>query len=88
MIRYNSECVDEYDRDLERRVLNYLVGRQMPSLRNIQVEAQDGTVILRGQVHSFYQKQLCLNCCRRVAGVQDVVDQVEVVSREPDAWLV
>lgn len=66
------------DRDLESSVTNYLVARQMPSLRRIEVSAAGGTVTLRGRVHSFYEKQLCLNCTRRVAGVRGLVDEVAV----------
>ena len=29
---------------------------------------------------SFYQKQLCVNCCSRVAGVMHLVDEVERVA--------
>lgn len=68
------------DRDLERRIVNFLVGRQVPALRQIHVEADHGKVVLRGRVHSFYQKQLCLACSRRVAGVLEVVDEVAVAS--------
>ncbi|MGE3407409.1 MAG: BON domain-containing protein [Pirellulales bacterium] len=64
--------------DLERRIVSYLVGRHVPSLRHISVEAVDGTVTLRGQVRSFYEKQLCHNCCRRVAGVIRLVDSLDV----------
>jgi osmotically-inducible protein OsmY len=71
-----SDC----DHDLRRRVVNYLVGRQVPSLRRIDVRATGGTVTLRGVVRSFYHKQLCLHCCRRVAGVRQLVDEVEVVT--------
>jgi osmotically-inducible protein OsmY len=88
MIRPNCDYVERCDRDLERRVLNYLIGRQMPALRTIEVAAQGGTVVLRGKVPTFYQKQLCLNCCRRVAGVLEVIDQVDVVAREPEAWMI
>lgn len=80
MIRKNHLIVDDHDRDLELRVANYLVGRQIQALRQVEVEADHGTVTLRGLVHSFHQKQLCLNCCRRVAGVVELIDQVEVVS--------
>jgi osmotically-inducible protein OsmY len=66
--------------DLRRRVLNYLVGHKLPTLSRIAVEADRGTVVLRGQVHSYYQKQLCLNCCRRVAGVHEVIDEITVAS--------
>ncbi|NUQ64331.1 MAG: BON domain-containing protein [Pirellulales bacterium] len=83
MIRQNTLIADDHDRDLERRVANYLVGRQVPSLRQIEVEADRGTVTLRGSVYSFHQKQLCLNCCRRVAGVLELIDEVEVVYAAP-----
>lgn len=66
------------DLDLKRRVHSYLQGRQVPSLRDLQVQAQAGRVVLSGRVSSFYEKQLALNCCRRVAGVYELVDCVEV----------
>ena len=50
------------------------------TLRNLHVEAKDGTVVLRGQVGSFYEKQLGHQCCRRVAGVQKLIDSIDVVS--------
>ena len=66
------------DHDLERRVRVYLTGRHVSGLRQIAVRARNGTVTLQGQVDSFYQKQLCLTCCRHVAGVITLVDEVEV----------
>lgn len=80
MVHARNTVAEEHDRDLERRVTNYLVGRQVPTLRQIRVQADRGTVRLRGQVHSFYHKQLCLNCTRRVAGVLELVDELDVVS--------
>jgi osmotically-inducible protein OsmY len=68
------------DRDLERRVMNFLVGRQVPSLRQIAVEADRGTVTMRGRVYSFHHKQLCINCCTRVAGVLRLVDELTVAT--------
>jgi osmotically-inducible protein OsmY len=75
-----TERVDCPDRDLERRVVNFLRGWQMPGLRNVEVEAAGGTVTLRGTVNSFYEKQLSQQCCRRVAGVLKLVDAVSVAS--------
>lgn len=69
------ECAD---RDLERRVVSFLKGWQMPGLRNLEVEAAAGTVTLRGTVNSFYEKQLTQQCCRRVAGVLKLIDAVSV----------
>jgi osmotically-inducible protein OsmY len=67
------------DRDLERRVVNYLAERHVPGLRHLEVEAHNGTVTLRGRVFSFYEKQLCQAVCRRVAGVVRYNDAVDVV---------
>lgn len=79
MVCQELDFTTRQDRDLERRVCNYLLGRKMPALRQIEVMADNGTVTLRGQVSTYFQKQLCLNCCRRVAGVIELIDQVAVV---------
>lgn len=68
------------DQELERRVLSYLERRHVPGLRQLEVQANNGTVTLRGQVRSFYEKQLSHHCCRRVAGVVKLIDAIDVVS--------
>jgi len=80
MLSSARELTCRRNEDLRRRVVNYLFGHKMPSLRRIRVEADNGTVTLRGKVSTFYQRQLCINCCRRVAGVVQLVDRVEVVT--------
>jgi len=65
------------DRDLERRVTSSLADCH-PVLRQLEVAANNGTVTLRGRVFSFYQKQLCQNVCRRMAGVAQFIDAVVV----------
>jgi osmotically-inducible protein OsmY len=79
----NAVCervTESADRDLERRVVNFLRGWQMPGLRNLEVQAADGTVTLRGTVNSFYEKQLSQQCCRRVAGVLKLIDAINVAA--------
>ena len=73
------------DDDLERRVVGYLWQKHHPSLRLIDVSAANGTVILRGKLNSFYEKQLCLHTCQRVAGVIRVVDELEVTRQASTA---
>jgi osmotically-inducible protein OsmY len=80
MIRNVFRVDDAADRELERRVVNYLNGRHLPALRHLEVEADNGTVTLRGIVSSFYEKQLSQQCCRRVAGVVKLIDDVDVVT--------
>jgi osmotically-inducible protein OsmY len=67
------------DRDLERRVTTFLATRHVPGLRNLAVEAQNGVVTVSGQVLTFYEKQLCNQCCRRVAGVLELINEVDVM---------
>lgn len=64
--------------DLQRRVVGYLATKHLASLRRLEVVTQGATVTLRGCVDSFYEKQVALHCCRRVAGVRGLVDDLVV----------
>jgi osmotically-inducible protein OsmY len=66
------------DRELERRVISFLAARHVPGLRYLAVKATDGVVTVSGQVLTFYEKQLCNQCCRRVAGVMELINAVSV----------
>ncbi|MBA4018368.1 MAG: hypothetical protein C0483_14475 [Pirellula sp.] len=66
------------DLDLQRRVVSFLADANMPGLRQLRVDAVDGTVTLRGTVRTYYEKQLSQQRCKRVAGVVRMVDQIEV----------
>jgi osmotically-inducible protein OsmY len=70
----------EADRDLERRVTSFLAARHVPGLRYLAVKATGGVVTVSGQVLTFYEKQLCNQCCRRVAGVMELINAVSVMS--------
>ena len=78
MIRISGESAVSNDRDLERRVRDFLTAHNIPALRRLAIEARGGTVTLRGQVSTFYEKQLSQQCPRRVDGVQRLIDQVVV----------
>ena len=71
------------DRDLERRVVNYLVERRLPSVPQLAIEASGGIVTLRGRVHSISEKQLAVDCCQRVAGVIKLIDTLDVPMTSP-----
>jgi len=73
-----NEAGSSLDHDLERRVSNFLAERLRPSLRELDVEVADGVVTLQGHLHTFYEKQLAISCCQRVAGVLKLIDEVEV----------
>lgn len=48
------------------------------SPRQVQIEATDGNVRLEGTVSSFYQKQMAQELVRRVDGVEQVENQLQV----------
>ena len=74
----HEPAVADGDAQLTRRVVNYLAQQQRPALRRVHVECSDGCVLLRGRLPSFYEKQLCLSACQRVAGVLRIVDELKV----------
>ena len=69
------------DEDLKRRIICFLLGRGLPSLRYLDVEVREGVAILRGRVQTYYEKQLATCCCRHVAGVLRIVDDIHVAER-------
>ena len=78
MVQQSASREQSLDRDLERRVVNYLISRHIPAGRVLEVEAENGVVTVRGRVKTFYQKQVCAHTCRRVAGVHELIDAIEV----------
>lgn len=74
--------VDYSDDDLRQRVARFLSSRHFPAFRKIQVDVEHGTVTLRGRVCSFYEKQVALTTCQRVAGVLTLIDDIAVKGAE------
>ncbi len=80
-----SQCLNRIrmdfdDNDVQQRVAFFLRTRHFAAFRNLDVAVQNGAVTVHGTVNSFYEKQVALNSCRRVAGVLTLVDEVEVQS--------
>jgi osmotically-inducible protein OsmY len=66
------------DLDLETRLQSELSRNQRPTLKRLHVDVAQGIVTLSGCVRSFYERQLAVQCCRRVPGVLHMIDAVEV----------
>lgn len=66
------------DLALETRLQSELSRNQRPTLKRLHVDVAQGIVTLSGRVKSFYERQLAVQCCRRVPGVLHMVDAVEV----------
>jgi osmotically-inducible protein OsmY len=77
-----SSAMNETDRALAQRVEDAL--RQNSSLasaaRNVQVQAKNGEVTLKGSVNNDQEKANIASTAQRVAGVSKVNNQIEVAS--------
>lgn len=63
---------------LERRVESFLLARGVPGVGEIQIDADGDTIVLQGRIASVRARWLCLECCRRVAGVVRIEDKLRV----------
>jgi hypothetical protein len=73
------------DFDLEQRIRSFLAGRNYPALQGLEIEVRQGVVSVSGHVDTFHEKQLATNCCQRVAGVLQVINNVDVRHHRVDS---
>jgi osmotically-inducible protein OsmY len=69
---------DLTDRRMGEQVIQALWGSNMPGLRRIAIEVRRGTVTLRGEVASFYERQTAVARTVSIKGVSRVVDMLRV----------
>ena len=63
---------------LDLRVRNALVESPYLQRRNLRFESSEGCVVLRGTVNSYFQKQMAQEALRRVEGVGEIQNHLEV----------
>ena len=51
------------------------------ALRNVFCKYDDGVLVLRGRLNSFYHTQLAQETVAGIEGVERVVNQIEVLNR-------
>jgi osmotically-inducible protein OsmY len=83
MITLPARTTDPTAYDLQYRVALFLQQHRLSSGSRLRIEAHRGVITLAGQVPSFHQRQLIYSFARRVAGVVQVIDQLEVLPVEP-----
>lgn len=52
-------------------------------LRSLSFEFNDGVLVLHGRLGSYYHKQLAQETVAGIAGVIQVVNEIEVVDHQP-----
>jgi osmotically-inducible protein OsmY len=68
------------DEVLATRIVDQLAGTNRASLRRLSVAVHSGEVTLRGSVGSFYEKQIAIQACRVLSGIERLIDAVEVAA--------
>jgi osmotically-inducible protein OsmY len=66
------------DMPLDHRVLTALEQNPHVPRRNLRFETEQGRVTLRGVVGTYYQKQMAQEAVRRVEGVREIANELEV----------
>jgi osmotically-inducible protein OsmY len=67
------------DIPLDDRVMSALDRNPYLSRRTLRFETQEGRVILRGEVGSFFQKQMAQESLRQIEGIDEISNELEVV---------
>ena len=70
--------IQTHNAELEQRVHEFLQARGIVGVRFLHVRILAGVAVVRGRLPSAQQRQLCLECCRHVAGVTQVIDRLKI----------
>jgi osmotically-inducible protein OsmY len=63
---------------LDARISSVMSAHPHLKQRKLRFETQQGHVVLRGVVNSYYQKQMAQEAVRRVEGVHSIENHLEV----------
>jgi osmotically-inducible protein OsmY len=66
------------DSALDDRVFHALQCNPYVPRRNLRIETHSGRVTLRGEVGTFFQKQMAQEALRHVNGIREIDNELEV----------
>ncbi len=76
----------KHDDDLKTRLVNFLNSRAVPGRELVHLNVRSGTVVVRGPLKSAHAKWLCIECCRHVAGVIRLIDELVIDGPRPKTF--
>jgi osmotically-inducible protein OsmY len=65
-------------RPLAERICDALESSPHVQSQNVRFEAADGRVILKGSVSTFFQKQMAQEALRRIDGIEQIENLLQV----------
>lgn len=78
----------EADHELLQRVTSSLHHQGHRSIRTLEIQIERGTAVLQGRVPTFYMRQIAVECVKRVAGVTQIIDRIDVVYLADDCGVI
>lgn len=75
-----AEVRRDSQHNLQALVYNTLSRSPYFAGRNLDIDFQENDVILRGVVSTYYQKQLAQELVRKIEGIHQIDNQIEVIS--------
>jgi len=67
--------------DLAERIEKALSRNPYVPKRRLRIETHAGRVVIRGVVQSYFQKQMVQETLRKVEGIEEICNEVEVATR-------
>jgi len=75
-----AHCSAGTDYVLAHEISTHLAETNRASLKRLSVDVNGGHVTLSGMVGSFYEKQIAIQTCRVLTGIERLIDAVEVAA--------
>jgi osmotically-inducible protein OsmY len=75
-----AHCLAGTDYVLAHEISTHLAETNRASLKRLSVDVSGGHVTLSGMVGSFYEKQIAIQTCRVLTGIERLIDAVEVAA--------
>lgn len=66
------------DDELEGQLKAMLAIRHLPSLGRISIRVVDAVIFLGGTVMTYFERNVCEECCRQIPGVAGVCNDIDV----------
>ena len=63
------------------QVINALRKNPYLDFSSLSYETKEGRVVLRGKVQSFFGKQMAQESIRRIKGIYEILNELEVLGR-------
>jgi len=73
-----TKCTPPGGAEVQKTAEELLKSRMLTAARSINCEFREGMLFLRGEVDSYYRKQLAQECAFQIQGIDQVANHLHV----------